>query len=232
VNRPSRPDDSDADDMDDMDDRGDMGDTGDTAHDLLGHARRRLPPEVDVVELASTASSEGDEMTASTTLSKAAVPLLAGAVALSGCGPSPDEIRTNASGSKAEVVRVSRDVVTELTGMGRLLGPAEGMWRSCRDKAGWLQYFVTGRLDPAPASAADDVLVDRVRSALAPRGYRLAVVEDTGEVLTLEAVTGDVNVQVTGYAEDPFVLFDISGTCVEVGELDGEFRYELPETVS
>ena len=195
---------------------------------LLAHARRRLPPEVDVVELAGTAPNEGDDMTA---LSKAAVPLLAGAMALSGCGPSPDEIRSEATGSKAEVVRVSREVLAELTTVGRLLGPAEGMWRSCRDKAGWLQYFVTGRIDPPPGSTADDVLVDRVRSALAPKGYRLAVVDDNGEVLTLEAVTGDVNVQVTGYTNDPFVLFDISGTCVEVDDLDGEFRYELPETV-
>jgi hypothetical protein len=40
-----------------------------------------------------------------------------------------------------------------------------------------------------------------------------------------------VNVQITGYDNDPFVLFDISGSCVEVADLDGEFRYELPETV-
>jgi len=210
VNRPSQP------------------DEGDPDRALLAQARRRLPPEVDVVELAGTAPNEGDDMTA---LSKAAVPLLAGAMALSGCGPSPDEIRSEATGSKAEVVRVSREVVAELTTVGRLLGPAEGMWRSCRDKAGWLQYFVTGRIDPPPGSTADDVLVDRVRSALAPKGYRLTVVDDNGEVLTLEAVTGDVNVQVTGYTNDPFVLFDISGTCVEVDDLDGEFRYELPETV-
>ena len=203
-------------------------DEGDPDRALLAQARRRLPPEVDVVELAGTAPNEGDDMTA---LSKAAVPLLAGAVALSGCGPSPDEIRSEATGSKAEVVRVSREVVAELTTVGRLLGPAEGMWRSCRDKAGWLQYFVTGRVDPPPGSIADDTLVDRVRSALAPKGYRLAVVDDNGEVLTLEAVTGDVNVQVTGYTNDPFVLFDISGICVEVDDLDGEFRYELPETV-
>lgn len=203
-------------------------DEGDPDRALLAQARRRLPPEVDVVELAGTAPNEGDDMTA---LSKAAVPLLAGAMALSGCGPSPDEIRSEATGSKAEVVRVSREVVAELTTVGRLLGPAEGMWRSCRDKAGWLQYFVTGRIDPPPGSTADDVLVDRVRSALAPKGYRFAVVDDNGEVLTLEAVTGDVNVQVTGYTNDPFVLFDISGICVEVDDLDGEFRYELPETV-
>lgn len=210
MNRPSQPD-------EDAPDRA-----------LLGHARRRLPPEVDVVELAGTTPDEGDDMTA---LSKAAAPLLAGAVALSGCGPSPDEIRSAATGSKADVVQVSREVVAELITVGRLLGPAEGMWRSCRDKAGWLQYFVTGRVDPPPGSTADDVLVDRVTAALAPKGYRLAVVDDNGEVLTLEAVTGDVNVQVTGYTNDPFVLFDISGTCVEVDDLDGEFRYELPETV-
>jgi len=196
--------------------------------DLLAHARDRLPPEVDVVALTSPATSEGDAMTR---LSMAAVPLLTGMVALTGCSASAGDIRAAAAESKAAVVDVSHDVLGEMTTLGRLLGPAEGMWRSCRDKVGWLQYFVSGRLDPAPDGVGDDVLVDRVTAALAPKGYRLQEVDDTGEVLTLEAVTGEVNVQVTGYTGDPFVLFDISGGCVEVADLDGEFRYEPPETV-
>ncbi len=55
--------------------------------------------------------------------------------------------------------------------------------------------------------------------------------DDDGDVVTLEAVTGEVNTQVTGYASDPFVLFDISGGCVEVADLDSEFRYDPPETL-
>lgn len=196
--------------------------------DLLAHARDRLPPEVDVVTLAGPTSHEGDQMTP---LAKAAVPLLAGAVALTGCSPSHDDIRSSAATSRAAVLDVSTDVLDEVTTLGRLFGPAEGMWRSCRDKAGWLQYFVSGRLDPAPDARDDDVLVDQVTAALAPKGYRLEEVDDDGEVLTLEAVTGEVNTQVTGYTSDPFVLFDISGGCVEVADLDGEFRYDPPETL-
>ena len=156
---------------------------------------------------------------------------LAGAVARSGCSPPHEDIRSAAAQSRAAVVDVSHDVLGEMTTLGRLLGPAEGMWRSCRDKAGWLQYFVSGRLDPAPDAGGDDVLVDQVTAALAKKGYRLQEVDDNGDALTLEAVTGEVNIQVTGYTSDPFVLFDISGGCVEVADLDGEFRYEPPERV-
>lgn len=194
--------------------------------DLLARARDRLPPEVDIVELAGPTSSEGDPMTP---LAKVTVPLLAGAVALTGCSPSHDDIRSSAAKSKATVIDVSTEVLDEMTTLGRLFGPAEGMWRSCRDKAGWLQYYVSGRLDPAPDASDDDVLVDRVSAALAPKGYRLAEVDDNGEALTLEAVTGEVNTQVTGYTSDPYILFDISGGCVEVADLDSEFRYDPPE---
>jgi hypothetical protein len=193
--------------------------------DLLAHARDRLPPEVDVVELGGPPTSEGDAMTP---LAKAAAPLLAGAVALSGCSPSHADIRSAAAKSKTAVVDVSHDVMGEMTTLGRLFGATEGMWRGCRDKMGWLQYYVSGRLDPE-VDAGDDVLVDQVTAALAPKGYRLQEVHDSGDVLTLEAVTGEVNVQLTGYTNDPFVLFDISGGCVEVADLDGEFRYEPPE---
>lgn len=196
--------------------------------DLLAHAREFLPPEVDVVELAGPTSSEGDQMTP---LARAAVPLLAGAVVMTGCSPSHDDIRSSAAKSRATVIDVSNEVLDEMTALGRLFGPAEGTWRSCRDKAGWLQYYVEGRLDPAPDASDDDLLVDQVRAALAPKGYRLVEVDDDGEVLTLEAVTGEVNTQVTGYTSDPFVLFDISGGCVEVADLDSEFRYDPPETL-
>jgi len=197
--------------------------------DLLAHARDRLPPEVDVVELAGSTSSEGDPMTP---LAKAAVPLLAGAVALTGCSPSHDDIRSSAAKSRATVLDVSNDVLDEVATLGEFFGPVEGQWRSCRDKEGWLEYYVEGRLDPPPDDAgAHGLLVDQVTAVLAPKGYRLATVDDDDGVLTLEAVTGEVNTQVTGYASDPFVLFDISGGCVEVADLDSEFRYDLPETL-
>ena len=38
--------------------------------------------------------------------------------------------------------------------------------------------------------------------------------------VTLEAVRDDVNVQVTGYTSRAPVLFDISGPCLDVGDLD------------
>ena len=197
--------------------------------DLLAHARDLLPPEVDVVELAGpTSSEEGDLMTP---LAKAAVPLIAGAVALTGCSPSHDDIRSSAAKARATVIDVSDEVLDEVTTLGRFFGPVEGQWRSCRDKAGWLQYYVEGRLDPAPDASDDELLVDQVKAALAPKGYRFVEVDDDGEVLTLEAVTGEVNTQLTGYTSDPFVLFDISGGCVEVADLDGEFRYDPPETL-
>ena len=197
--------------------------------DLLAHPRDRLPPGVDVVELAGSTSSEGDSMTP---LARAAVPLLAGAVAMTGCSPSHADIRSSAAKSRAAVLDVSNDVLDEVTTLGQWFGPVEGQWRSCRDQVGWLEYYVEGRLDPAPEASADGVLlVDRVTAALAPKGYRLATVDDDGEVLTLEAVTGEVNTQVTGYTSDPFVLFDISGGCVEVADLDSEFRYDPPETL-
>jgi hypothetical protein len=196
--------------------------------DLLAHARDTLPPEVDVVELAGPTPSDGDPMTP---LAKAAVPLLAGAVALAGCSPSHDDIRSSAATSRATVLDVSNEVLDEVITLGQWFGPVEGQWRSCRDKVGWLEYYVEGRLDPAPDAGDDDVLVDQVKAALAHKGYRLGTVDDDGEVLTLEAVTGEVNTQVTGYTSDPFVLFDISGGCVEVADLDSEFRYDPPETL-
>ena len=178
-------------------------------HGLLARSRDWLPPEVDVVELAGPPVSDGDVVSSS----------------------SHEDIRTVAAQSKAAVVDVSNDVLDEMTSHGRLFGPAEGIWRSCRDEAGWLQYFVGGRVDPHPDARRDEVLIKQVTSALAPKGYRLETVDDNGEVVTLEAVTGEVNIQLTGYTNDPFILFDISGRCVEAADLDGEFRYQPPEAL-
>ena len=180
---------------------------GEPGRDLLAHARDLLPPEVDVV-------------------------VLAGAVALSGCAPSHDEIRANAAQSKAAVTDVSNEVLDAMTALGQLYDHAEGEWRQCRDdERGWLSYFITGSLDPHPDSPATGALVDQVIAALEPTGYRFGRVDHFQDVLTWEAIKGEVNVQLTGYGGEPYVLFDISGGCVEVADLDGEFRYQLPETV-
>jgi hypothetical protein len=174
---------------------------------LLAHARDLLPPEVDVVELA-------------------------GAAVLSGCVPSHDDIRANAAQSKSAVADVSHEVLDQMTALGQLYDHAEGQWRQCRDdKRGWLSYFITGSLDPAPDSPATKPLIDQVIAALEPMGYRFGRVDHSRDVLTWEAIKGEVNVQLTGYSADPYVVFDISGGCVEVADLDGEFRYELPGSV-
>jgi hypothetical protein len=202
---------------------------GEPGRDLLAHARDLLPPEVDVVEFAGPAASEGDAMTP---LAKAVAPLLAGAVARSACSPSHDEIRASAARSKAHVTDVSNEVLDQMTALGRLYDNAEGEWRQCRDdKLGWLSYFITGSLDPDPDSPATEALVDQIIAALEPTGYRFVRMDDGDDVLTWESIKGEVNVQLTGYGDDPYVLFDISGGCVEVADLDGEYRYELPETV-
>ena len=163
-------------------------------------------------------------------LSRAAAPLLAGAVALSGCSDSPTEIREAAATSKANVTEVSRDVIMGITSAGRFPIPAQGRWRGCRDKAGWLSYYVVGRADPHPDAPTDAALVDGVTAALAQRGYRLSLVRQDGPTATLETVTGEVNVQVTGYSNQPFVLFDISGRCVRVDDVYDELRYAPHET--
>lgn len=145
----------------------------DPADGLLGAARRRLPPEVDVVGLAGG--------------------LLAGAVALAGCGASPEEVRTEAAASKAHVLDVSRAVLGELPALGTFKEPTLGDWSGCDDFGGKVLYHVTGRLDP-PA-AADGSLADRVVATLARTGLRLtAVYPDSDDPVTLEAVRDDVNV--------------------------------------
>jgi len=162
-------------------------------------------------------------------LRRTVVPLLAGAVALSGCSDSPEEIREAASTSKANVTEVAQDVIVGLTSAGRFPRPAEGSWRGCHNTAGWLSYYVVGRADPQPDAPTGAALVDGVTAALAQRGYRLSLVRQDGATATLETVKGEVNVQVTGYSNQPFVLFDISGRCVRVDDVYDELRLGPPE---
>ena len=204
----------------------------DDERDLLGRARRRLPPEVDVIGLATDPPTGGADMSVASTLPRAAAPLIAGVVALSGCADSGSEIRTAAAHSRSGVMVVSRDVLSGVDDVAALPRPAQGSWRSCRDKEGWLQYFVTGRLDPLPDAATGDRLVVRVTAALEQRRYQLRRIRPRDPHITLEAVRGEVNVQLTGYPDEDVMLFDISGRCVEVGDLDGELRGQPPEEVS
>ncbi|HEX6936779.1 MAG TPA: hypothetical protein VF227_09680 [Actinomycetes bacterium] len=178
---------------------------------LLGGDRRRLPPGVDVVELAGG--------------------LLAGAVALAGCSAPPDEVRAQAVDSKTHVLDVSRDVLSRLTALGSFKSPTLGTWSGCDDIGGRVMYHVTGRLDPAPETARP--LADRVVATLQPAGWRLEPVRPgEDDPVTLEAVRGDVNVQFSGYASQPFVVFDISGPCLEVGDLDVGLMAEKGETLT
>ena len=197
----------------------------DGAPGLLARVRRRLPPEVDIVELPAPGVAEAEDMTR---LAKVAGPLLAGAVALSGCSPALSTIRATTAKSKADVIEVSRDVLDGLTAVSRPYGPVEGQWRGCRDKAGWVQYFVEGRMDPLPAVADGLPLGDQAAAVLESRGYPLAVVDDDRGVRTMEHVTGDINIQVTGYRDEPYVVLDISGGCIEVAERHPDYRYESP----
>jgi hypothetical protein len=190
--------------------------------DVLAAVRRLLPGEVDVVRL----TADGPAGTRKARRTRAGSSLVAGALLLSGCSPSSEEIRAAAAAARADVVDTSRDVMDGLTLLGRPAWPVEGAWRSCGDLGGRLEYAVTGRLDPMPGDRAR--LAGRAVAELGSRGYRLAMVSDTRGVQTLQAQRGDVNVQLTGYDSDPFVLLDISGPCVEVAHLDRELRDHPP----
>ena len=76
-------------------------------------------------------------------------------------------------------------------------------------------------------------MADRVVAALAPSGWRLRpVYPGRDDPVTLEAVRDEVNVQFSGYRSQPFVLFDISGPCLDVGDLDDEFLAEQAEILT
>lgn len=175
--------------------------------DLLGAARKLLPPEVRVVGLAGG--------------------LLAGAVALTGCGPSADEVRAAAADSKAHVLGVSRDVLAPVTAEGSYPEPPRGSWAGCDDIGGKVRYQLSARLDPAGDTGR---LVDVVRARLSASGLPLrADGPADADVLTLRGTRDDVRVRVTGYLSEPVVLFDLFGPCLEVGDLDAELTTEPPE---
>jgi hypothetical protein len=176
------------------------------AGDLLAAARRRLPPEVDVVELAAG--------------------LLAGAVALGGCAPSPAEARAAATRSQAHVRAESRALLAGLAGLGAFPLPPQGAWSGCDDVGGSVLYHVTARLEPA---AGAPPLVDTVRRRLAAAGVGLdEVPAAAADPVTLAGRRNGLHVQVTGYPARPEVLLDLSGRCLEVGDVDRDLLSRLP----
>jgi hypothetical protein len=154
--------------------------------------------------------------------------LVAGAVALTGCGPSAAEVRTDAADSKAHVLEVSRDVLGPLTADGTFPQPPRGSWSGCDDLGGKVLYQVSARLDPPDDSPGP--LVDAVRARLSEAGLSLqADGLDDAKVLTLRGTRDHVRVRVTGYRDLPVVLFDLFGPCLDVGDVDEELWHEQPE---
>lgn len=148
----------------------------------------------------------------------AIVAVTAGALALAGCGPSPDEVRAEAQRSKAHVTRQSRDVLGPLTAVGTFAF-TNGAWSGCGDFGGKALYEVTGRIDPAPEDGGP--LVDRVVDRLAAAGVRLRRIHpQEKDPVTFAVLSDGVTMEFYGYALDPYVLFDIIGPCLDVDDLD------------
>jgi hypothetical protein len=195
--------------------------------DLLAAARRRLPVEVDVVELAAGP----DDGRQAARVPRVAGGLLAGAVALSGCGPSAAEVRGDAAGSKAHVLAVSRDVLGPLAADGTYPRPPRGTWSGCDDLGGKALYQVSARLDPT--GDGPGALVDAVRARLSLLGLTLRPEgRADAEVLTLRGARDGLRVRVTGYRDEPVVLLDLFGPCLEVGDVDDELWAEPPEQLA
>lgn len=156
--------------------------------------------------------------------------LLAGAIALSGCGPAGLAPREDAAASKAQVLAVSRQLLRRLDGIGRYPKPARGGWTGCDDLGGKVQYRVTGRLDAADGGSTQHPrLVDAVGAELAAAGVGLAAVDPDADPATLRGSHRDVTVQVTGYRTRPVVVLELWGPCLDVGDLDDELLAEPPE---
>lgn len=159
----------------------------------------------------------------------AGILVVAAALALPGCGPSPDDVRAEAARSKARVTTQSRDVLGPLTAVGTFAW-ADGAWSGCGDFGGKALYEVTGRIDPAPEDVGP--LVDRVVDRLAAKGVRLRRIHPQEEdPVTFAVVRDDVTMEFFGYALDPFVLFDIIGPCLDVDDLDRELIDARPTSL-
>jgi hypothetical protein len=179
-----------------------------TDRDLFGQARRRLPPEVDVVALVSGAA-------------------LAGAVALGGCGPPVS--REDADASKAHVVGVSRDLLGRLAAVGTYKRSPRAAWSGCDDLGGHVAYRVSGRVDAMTGSP--HAFLDEVRRTTDDAGFELTEVSTGTDPVTWQGEHDDVRVQLTGYAAQPLVLFSLTGPCLDVGASDEDLLAEAPERV-
>lgn len=149
---------------------------------------------------------------------------------ISGCSPSPAEARAEATRSRAHARAASSDLLGALAELGTFAAPPQGSWSGCDDLGGKVLYHVTAQLDP-PAEAPG-ALVDAVHQRLDRTGVRLGRVPSAGtDPVTWEGRRQGLHVQVTGYAARPEVLVDLSGPCLDVGDVDLELLTELPSDV-
>lgn len=143
-----------------------------------------------------------------------------GAVLLAGCGPSPAEVRTEARQSRMLVTTQYRNVLGPLTEVGTFAF-SNGAWSGCGDFGGKALYEVTGRIDPP----SEDVgpLVERVVDRLAAAGVRVRRIHpQDDDPVTYAVVRDGVTIELYHYAPDPFVLFDVFGPCIEMGDVARE----------
>lgn len=176
------------------------------SRDLIAEARRRLPPEVDVVALVSGAA-------------------VVSAVALGGCGPAAS--RTDADASKAHVITTSQHVLGRLAAVGTYKRSPRAAWSGCDDLGGQVAYRVSGRIDAAAGSPGG--FLDEVRRTFHDVGFELTDVSTTADPVTLQGEHDDVRVQLTGYAAQPVVLVALTGPCLDVGDADEDLLAEPPE---
>lgn len=143
--------------------------------------------------------------------------VIAGVLALTGCAPSPAEVRREARQSQDLVTTQYRDVLGPLTEVGTFAF-SNGAWSGCRDFGGAARYQVTGRIDPDPEDVGP--LVDRVIDRLAATGVRVRRIhpQDKDPVIFADVRNG-VTFEFYGYALEPYVLFDIFGPCIEMDDL-------------
>lgn len=122
--------------------------------------------------------------------------------------------------SQVQVTSLSRDVIGALTTLSSLRF-SDANWTACDDFGGKALYQVTGRLDPPARSVVP--LVDEVAETMAASGMKLRRVNpQEDDPVTREVVRNGINIRFLGYPDQPHVLFDITGPCLDVDDLDRE----------
>jgi hypothetical protein len=170
-----------------------------TVRDLMGEARRVLPPEVDVVTLGP-----GGRVAGATTATASDV-----------------------ADGRARVLALSRDVLGRLAAVATYRRPPRAAWSACDDLGGQVAYRVSGRVDAAAGS--DEGFLDEVLRVVRDAGVVLTEVSDGADAVTWQGERDDVRVQLTGYAAQPLVLVSLTGPCLDVGDADEELLNEPPE---